>query len=884
MPHSVHRSLDQSGPYKRLNSSLWLASSLIVLCAWLTFAASARGETQRYKVPGLTEDAEIVVDNYGVPHIYAQTHYDAFFVQGLNAARDRLWQIDTWRRRGLGELSEVFGEAYVPQDRAARLFLYRGDMYAEWLAYGSDAKRIAEAFTAGINAWLDLLDENPDLLPPEFDLLDYSPARWNAADIVRIRSHGLWRNVAREVERAKSYCAGQEALAELTKVLEPDWSVEVPEGLDPCSIPDNVLDDYMLATAPVNFDALTDESAQASDSSSGNATIATTPAATVAATVAATIEAGTDKALRSDLGSNNWAIAPEKTTTGRPILADDPHRAHAVPSLRYIAHLKAPGLDVIGAGEPALPGLSIGHNKNIAFGLTIFPIDHEDLYVYELAEDPLLAKPEPPKATPDAKESEPETETESEPQPDSVAAADEATDPAADEPPPRVPEYSGYLYKGRYEPFTVITESIKIKGKPDRAVDLTYTRHGPVLMSDLPGGKAFALRAAWLEPGMAPYFGSVEYMRAENWREFVAALNRWGAPSENQVFADTEGNIGYKPAGLFPKRVNFDGLLPVPGDGRYEWQGFWDMDVLPEEFNPERNWVGTANAMSLPPDYDIDTYRVGFEWSAPWRAKRLEEVLSQPGKFTPESSISLQRDYTSVLAKAVMKNLPKVLPRESNEPHAQPLRYLHRWEGRLNPSSGEAALYAIWFYRHLSPQLAQHLSNGALDTMDSLAVVEKMNAAPDVVKASLASAWGDAIALMGDDPTKWTWGTLHKTKFTHPLLELMKANKADAELARSAEMRSYSRGGSGNTTNNTYFSPEDFLVKSGASFRMVLDVGNWDEAWMTNAPGQSGDPRSPFYSNLLNGWARERSFPLLYSRFRIERDAALRIKLSPKAN
>jgi len=858
MQHFVHR----SRPSNR-SCLAWLTRGLI-FCAWFSATTSTWAETLRYSVPGLTQEADIVVDNYGVPHIYAQTHYDAFFVQGFNAARDRLWQIDTWRRRGLGELSEVFGEAYVPQDRAARLFLYRGDMYAEWLAYGSDAKRIAQAFTAGINAWLTLLDDNPELLPPEFDLLDYSPARWSADDIVRIRSHGLWRNVAREVERAKSYCAGQPELAELKKVLEPDWSVDVPEGLDPCSIPDNVLDDYMLATAPVNFGALKQESSAST--------------ASIAANITATIAAGEEKALRSDLGSNNWAIAPAKTTTGRPILADDPHRAHAVPSLRYIAHLKAPGLDVIGAGEPALPGLSIGHNKNIAFGLTIFPIDHEDLYVYELAEDPLLAKETKEEA---AKEEMADSEVETGPA-DESEATDEVTADTGE--PETIPDYTGYVYNGRFEPFTVVTETIKVKGKPGREVSLSYTRHGPVLLSDNKSAKAFALRAAWLEPGMAPYFGSLEYMRAENWREFVAALNRWGAPSENQVFADTEGNIGYKPAGLFPKRVNFDGLLPVPGDGRYEWQGFWDMDVLPEEFNPERNWVGTANAMSLPKDYDIDTYRVGFEWSAPWRAKRLEEVLSQPGKFKPESSVSLQRDYTSVLAKEVLKNLPEVLPRESNEPHAQPLRYIHRWEGRLNPSSGPAALYAIWFYRHLTPQLAKKLSNGVLDTMDSLAVVEKMRAAPDVVKASLASAWGDAIALMGDDPEKWTWGTLHKTNFTHPLLEQMKASGADAELIRNTELRSYSRGGSGNTTNNTYFSPEDFLVKSGASFRMVLDVGKWDDAWMTNAPGQSGDPRSPFYSNLLNGWARERSFPLLYSRYRIERDAALRIKLRPAAN
>ena len=226
---------------------------------------------------------------------------------------------------------------------------------------------------------------------------------------------------------------------------------------------------------------------------------------------------------------------------------------------------------------------------------------------------------------------------------------------------------------------------------------------------------------------MAPYFGSIEYMRATNWREFVAALNRWGAPSENQVYADTDGNIGYKPAGLFPKRTNSDGLLPVPGDGRYEWDGFWDMDVLPEEYNPARGWVGTANALTLPADYDIDKYRVGFEWSPPWRQARLNEVLGQEGKLSPNNAHALQRDYTSVLARQVIEALPEVLPRDSTEPHAAALRYLQHWKGRLNPSSGPAAFYAVWFYRHLTPQLAAALSNGALDRIDSQVVLQQMS-------------------------------------------------------------------------------------------------------------------------------------------------------------
>ena len=436
----------------------------------------------------------------GVPHIYARTHYDAFFVQGFNAARDRLWQIDLRRRRGLGRLSEVLGARFVEQDRATRLFLYRGGMYREWLAYGSDGKPIAEAFVDGINAYVELVRENRARLPVEFTLLDYAPDHWEAADVVRIRSHGLWRNAVAEVTRARLLCQAGLEKAELWRRLQPAWEVTVPRGLDACAVPADVLKVYVLAKAPVQF--------QEDD-----------------------VAASVPPELAASYGSNNWVIGPARTASGSPILANDPHRIHAVPSLRYVAHLVAPGLNVIGAGEPTLPGISIGHNERIAFGLTIFAIDQEDLYFY-----------------------------------------------------------------GPDEPVERVLESIGVRDGPPVEVTLEFTRHGPVVHRD--AERLFALRTGWLEPGMALYFGSIEYMRASNWREFRAALNRWGAPSENQVYADVDGNIGYKPAGLFPRRTNHDGLLPVPSDGRHEWQGFFDMDALPEEYNPPRGFIATANVLA----------------------------------------------------------------------------------------------------------------------------------------------------------------------------------------------------------------------------------------------------------------------------------------------
>ncbi len=758
----------------------------LVTCA---VADETAGVATEYRVAGLSAPAEILVDRWGVPHIFAGGHYDAFFVQGFNAARDRLWQIDLWRRRGLGRLSAAFGPAYVEQDRAARLFLYRGDMYREWLAYGSDAKRIAESFTAGINAYIDLLDGEPRLLPPEFRLLDYRPERWRPADVVRIRSHGLWRNATNELRRARIACSDGLDTAAYWQPLEPEWRTKVPAGLDPCAIPEDALDTYLLAKAPVRFD----------DAS---------------AALAAARKAEVDRGL----GSNNWAIAPERTTTGRPILADDPHRAHAVPSLRYVAHLVAPDLNVIGAGEPALPGISIGHNGRIAFGLTIFPIDQEDVYVYER-------------------------------------------------------QGSGYRYEDRAEPLREVVEAIAVRGADDVEVTLAFTRHGPVVASS--DTQLFAVRAAWLDAGMAPYFGSIEYMRAQNWREFLAALNRWGAPSENQVYADTDGNIGYKPAGLFPRRVGWDGLLPVPGDGRYEWDGYFDMDVLPVEYNPARGFTGTANAMNLPADYPIEKYPLGFEWSAPWRYRRLWEVLAADDRHSPEASQALQHDYRSLLAHELLSMLPEAGGHPS-------LSLLRAWDGTLAADSAAAALYNVWLHRHLNPALAALLVPDAPRRVAPLATTGLLALLADersdgILESTLEAAWQETAELLGPDPADWRWGSLHEIRFEHPLLAL-----ADGELRPAMTITAWPRGGSGYTTNNTGFDPQDFLVRSGASFRMVLDVGNWDAARMTNAPGQSGDPRSPFYDNLLAGWATEQSFPLLYSRAAILEHTARRIVLLPR--
>jgi penicillin amidase len=773
----------------------------------------------RFRVDGLTATAEILVDRWGIPHIYAQSLDDVFFAQGFNAARDRLWQIDLWRRRGLGLLSEVFGPQHLERDRAVRLFLYRGDMHAEWLAYGSDTKRVATAFTAGINAFVDLTRRDPDLLPVEFAELGYTPALWHPQDVARIRSHGLFYNLRQEVARALVLRDFGTEVEQLRRKLEPPHELAVPEGLDLSLIPDDVLTVYELATTPPVF--------------------------------AASAVSGDDVPPPGPSGqnSNNWVLAPERTATGRPLLANDPHRAVSVPGLRYIAHLSTPQLDVIGAGEPALPGISIGHNGRIAFGLTIFSIDQEDLYVYE-------------------------------------------TDP--DDP-------SRYRYQGRWEPMRVVPERIPLKGAEPQPVELRFTRHGPVIYEDPERGTAFAVRAAWLEPGMAPYLGSMDYMRARDWDQFLAAMNRWGAPPENQVYADTDGNIGWKTGGLTPIRPNWDGLLPVPGDGRYEWAGFYDMDKLPGAENPDAGWLATANEMNLPPDFPPEK-TIAYDWYAPYRRQRIEEVLTGHPAITARDCVRLQTDYVSIPARRIVARAQALLADDASI--AEPLGMLVDWDADLSADSPAAALFEVWYRRHLRPALLRTALSRLLtpdqvetalrtilpdevllaDARVDLDLLEhpgdRLGADPDavladVIRASLATAVGDVEQRLGGDRNRWSWGRLHVARLRHPFADLF-----DEPLRDRTGVGPAPRGGSGDTVGNTAYTP-NFVQSAGSTFRIVVDVGAWDDSLAMNSPGQSGRPDSPHYADLFGPWAGDDAFPLLYSREAVESATEHRIILDP---
>lgn len=774
-------------------------------------------------VEGLTEPVRIVIDKWGIPHIRAENLRDMFFAQGFNAARDRLWQIDLWRKRGLGLLAEDFGPGYIAQDKASRLFLYRGDMEAEWRTYSGDARDICEWFTQGINAYIDLIADNPDWLPPEFSELGTYPKKWAAEDVVRVRVHSWMRNALSEVIRANVIAKAGPDVDLFRQNLNPPHVPSAAGGLDLSTVSMEVLDFFKLALAPVSFS----RDRLAAGLGEGYSWTKMTPLGEVVRD-------------ENGQGSNNWTIHGSRTETGRPILANDPHRAHAVPALRYLVHLTSPEFDGIGAGEPVLPGIMLGHNGTSAFGLTLFfGPDEEDVYVYETV--------------------------------------------------PGNPDR--YRYKDGWEDMRVIEETIRVKGAPDQTLVLKFTRHGPVIREDAANRRAFAVRSVWFESGAAPYAVSLSSMRAKDYAAFREDMKRWSVPAINMVYADKHGDIAWIAAGYSPLRRNWDGLLPVPGDGRFEWDGFLTAEQLPHVRNPEAGFFATANEMNLPAGWPHDTMPVGYEWYDRARASRLEEVFAATKAHTVKGSCDLQTDITSIPARRVLRLVSALKP--ENQRQAQALGMLQGWDGVLHADSAAAALFEVWWSKHLrpglfalatpDPKIQALLMPGDPDT--ALSRLEKPGALfgdhpqsgrDTLLLTTLVKAFAECAERMGQDASKWRWGLLHHGYFEHALTPL------DRKPGVKLDVGPLPMAGGDATTMNTMYRHNDFRVVLGASVRVVMDVGEWDNSMCINAPGQSGDPRSPHYADLAEQWSRGEYIPMLYSREAVDKAAELQITLKPR--
>ncbi len=740
-----------------------------------------------FKIDGLLQPVSVLRDRWGVAHIYAQNQHDLFFAQGFVAAQDRLFQMELWKRSGQGRLAEILGPSALQRDVNARSLSYRGDMKLELESYSPDTREILESFTQGINAYIaSRTASGAQGLPLEFQIAGFQPEPWKPIDCLnRMAAFSMTGNAFAELAHAQAtQTVGAEAASKLFD-FDPPVKLDPAPGAGLSGLTPALLRNLVGSDTRIVFSKPPQE-------------------------------------------SNNWTISGKLTRSGKPLLANDPHRVIAEPSLRYMVHLVAPGWDVIGAGEPGLPGVALGHNQNIAWGFTIFGLDQQDLYLEDLnPANPLQ-----------------------------------------------------YKTAHGWDNMQVRKEVFGIRGSPDVEVDLKFTNHGPVLWQD--GKRALALRWVGAEAGTAGYLGSLAVDRAQNWKDFEAAMPRWKVPSENIVYADREGNIGEHSVGLAPLRKQWTGLLPVPGAGGYEWSGFVPAEELPHQFNPAAGFVVTANHKMIPEGYP---YKVGYSWADPYRFQRITQVLQKArsgDKLDVEALEHLQSDVLSLPAMQLIERLRTEIASQKTSAGAE---LLLRWNGEVTRESAAAALYEVWLQiviretmnravpqplRSTTEDWSAHQVLGYLGRMSQ----SMQNHSNSLLSNSLEEAWRELEKVEGPDPATWSWGKLHVVRFRHPL------DQTEGSTAL-LDPGPVPRPGDEYTVNATGYSGNSLDQVSGASYREILDLSDWDHSVAVNTPGQSGQPGSPHYSDLLPLWSEGRYFPLLYSREAVEKEVTDRLLLKP---
>ena len=469
-----------------------------------------------------------------------------------------------------------------------RLFKFRGDIKEELNHYHEDGYEIITAYTEGVNAYIQEMKNHPEELPVEFELLDIQPEFWTP-EVVISRHQGLLGNIGQELNIGRAVSRiGEKKVKELLWLHPKDPSLKLDKKIRKEDLDRDILGLYNAYRTPVKYKK---EYLQEKYQKKG----------ALASLLPKKVE---DLEDVFSIGSNNWAISGNKSFNGSPILANDPHRSIVAPSLRYLTHLVAPGWNVIGGGEPEIPGISIGHNGYGAWGLTVFRTDAEDLYVYEIN----------PKNS------------------------------------------NQYWHNGEWLDFKEIKETIPVKGNENQEIVLQYSIHGPVTFVDEKRNRAYAVKCGWLEVGGSPYLASLRMNQSQSWEEFREACSYSHIPGENMVWADKDGTIGWQAVGIAPIRNTHSGLVPVLGDGSYEWDGYLPIKEKPHVVNPSSGFFASANQNVTPASYK-QWNAIGFSWSDPYRGDRVNSVLSNESKnkFTMQDMMDLQVDYHSLPSEKLIK-------------------------------------------------------------------------------------------------------------------------------------------------------------------------------------------------------------------------------------
>ena len=749
------------------------------------------------KIDGLTDEVEVLRDNFGINHIYANNQQDLFFMQGYLAAKDRLFQFEIWRRQATGTVAEIFGAEELDRDIGTRLFKFRGDIKKELNHYHDDGYEIVSSFVSGVNKYIEEVNNNPELLPIEFKALGIKPDLWTN-EVVISRHQGLLGNIGQELNIGRAVSLiGEEKVKELMWFHPKEPSLKLDEKITYDDLNQDILRLYNAYRRPIKFKShYVLDKYRAKDKIADN----------------------NESNLISDtysIGSNNWALSGDKSFNGYPLLANDPHRSLLNPSLRYMAHLVAPGWNVIGGGEPEIPGISIGHNGIGAWGLTVFRTDAEDLYVYELNPNNL------------------------------------------DE----------YMHNGQWKKFDNINETITVKNNDETTVELLYSVHGPVTFIDRNRKKAYAVKNGWSEIGGSPYLASLRMDQAKDWNEFRDACTYFNIPGENMVWADKYGDIGWQAVGIAPIRKTHSGLVPVNGNGKFDWEGYLPIIEKPNSFNPENGYLSTANQNVTP-----DTYNrwdaVGYDWADPYRGNRIKSVIESKEKFNMEEMIDLQVDYYSMPSEEIIK-----LASGNISNYIDYFEKLEKWNNVLDKNSIEAGIYVEWqsqiyfefINTYVPNSVKKYLDIQIFRIIETISNMNESNRAKFLNKTFNASI-DNLKDRYGEDSKNWVYGQdeYKHVKIYHPL-----ENVVNDSIKGLVELKTYPRGGDGFTPGST---SSNLNQRSGGSFRVVINTKDWDKSFATNSPGQSGDPNSKFYKNLYEDWANDKFFPLLFSKSKVLRN------------
>jgi penicillin amidase len=750
------------------------------------------------RLKGLSAPVEIVRDRWGIPHISAREALDAYFGQGFCHAQDRLWQMELTRRLASGRLAEVFGKDALDIDRFQRRVGLHRAAQREWETLSSEVRDILRAYAAGVNACVDG-SIAAKKLPVEFVLARFQPQPWEPVDTLvfaRYLAYLQTPNWESELIRSRLIArVGYTAAAS----LEPDiWQADTD------AVPH--LGDWGPPELPQTGDLPTLE------------------------------------LTGGPLASNAWAVSGSRSSTGKPLLANDPHMFPRYPSVFYEAHLAAGGeLNVAGGSVPGAPGILIGHNRHIAWGITASMADASDLYVERL--DPG-----------DARRTE---------------------------------------FAGRWESGTLLREIIAVKGgvRPVEEVLITH-RHGPLLTptSSLPDEhRPLAMRSMVLEaPSAAAAMLAIN--TATSWDEFRSAARLWGTPAMNLTYADADGNIGYQMVGSVPIRQRGEGLVPSPGwSGQYEWTGTIPFDELPCALNPSDGLWANANHNVA----KKSQHYFAREFIDPARYQRIRQVLESKQRHSAVDFGALQADEVSLPARRVAAALVEhVSPRGGVERRA--LEELRHWDGRISADAPAATIYEV-FRNELvraryagivgdmlpallgvgvHPLLAATNSHYFLQTQRVVAFVEASPGDPAVSRAFHAST-GWLVRKLGPNVDNWRWGRLHQLKLEHAL-SLRKP------LGLLFDVPAFGWGGDLETVRAGGSWPGAFNVAGPISaYRFIADCGDWDSSLACIAGGQSGHRGSPHYADQVDAWRRVAYHPLSFTRPAIARVQRHTLRLLP---